>query len=136
MPAPNDDAAAFGWDLSKLRYPADSDDPKDVWPGKGVFDIPLNTEARQVYGHNMRFICPIFVQAMLDAEPAVKKYAEKAKAAGYSAEAMARLDKVIKDVFKTKILPEIISRFQDVSPMIAEFYAARLAHIAKFGNDD
>ena len=44
--------------------------------------------------------------------------------------------KVVLTVFHEKILPQIVARFEEISGMVAEFYAARLAHIDTFGVDD
>ena len=136
MDDPNDDAAAFGWSLGKLRYPGEKDESGGTWPGVYVFQVPTPYEVRQVYGHNLEFVNPNFVQLLLDAEPEVRAGAEKVRAAGYTPEALKKYSKTITKVFHEKVLPQIVERFEEVAGMVAEFYAARLAHIDKFGIDN
>ena len=138
MADPNDDAAAYGWSLGKLRYQGEPDptDPGSCWPGEHVFCVPTPLEVRQVYGHNIEFVCPAFVQLLLDAEPEIRKGAEKVRAAGYSPDALKKYSKTVAAVFHEKILPQIAERFDRVAGMVAEFYAARIAHIDTFGADE
>jgi hypothetical protein len=138
MPPPNDDAEAFGWSLGKLRHKDPNADPKDKdpWPGPYVFTVPTSLETRNIYGHNMDFICTGYVQMLLDSEPAIRAGAEKVKNAGYSPEAIKKFTKTVVAVFEQKIVPDIVERFRAVSDMVAEFYAARLAHIDKFGAEE
>jgi hypothetical protein len=138
MADPNDDAAAYGWSLGKLRYQGEPDpeDPGTCWPGEHVFNVPTPLEVRQVYGHNIEFVCPAFVQLMLDAEPEIRKGAERVRAAQYSPEALKKYRRVVMTVFQEKILPQIAARFEEVSGLVAEFYAARLAHIDTFGVEE
>lgn len=137
MADPNDDAAAFGWSLGKLRYRGKPDEnrPGEFWPGPYVFTVPTPIEVRQIYGHEIEFVNPAFVQMLLDAEPSVRAAAEKVRAAGYSPEALTKYRKTIMTAFNEKILPEIKQRFEMVAGLVAEFYAARLAYIDKFGNE-
>jgi hypothetical protein len=137
MADPNDDAAAFGWSLGKLRYRGKPDEEHsgEFWPGPHVFAVPTPIEVRQVYGHEIEFVNPAFVQLLLEADPTVRAAADKVKAAGYSPAALKKFGKTIATVFREKILPEIEQRFESVADMVAEFYAARLAYIDKFGND-
>jgi hypothetical protein len=139
MPAPNDDAAAFGWTLGKLRYPGKpepGEKPADAWPGHFVFQVQVPYEVRQLYGHNIQFICPEFAQLVLDGAPEIRAGAEKVKKAGYTPEALNKFRKTVEQVFHDKVIPEAERRFNEVSGMVAEFYAARLAHIDKFGFED
>lgn len=138
MADPNDDAAAYGWSLGKLRYQGEPDpkDPGTHWPGVHVFNVPTPVAVQQVYGHNIEFVCPSFVQLMLDAEPEIRKGAERVRTAKYSPEALKKYRKVVMTVFQEKILPQIAARFEEVSGMVAEFYAARLAHIDTFGVEE
>jgi hypothetical protein len=85
---------------------------------------------------DVQFIDTGFVQALLDAEPAIRKGAEKVKEARYTKEAVAKFGELINRVFQEKVVPEIIARFETASITVAEFYAARLAHITKFGVSD
>lgn len=135
MPEPNDDAEAYGWMLGKLRV-LSKDEDGTVWPGRGVFSVPMPLEVMYTYGMNVQFIDTGFVQALLDAEPAIRKGAEKVKEARYTKEAVAKFGELVDRVFKEKVIPEILARFSAVSTTVAEFYAARLAHITKFGVDD
>jgi hypothetical protein len=138
MADPNDDAAAYGWSLGKLRHQGEPDpeDPGTHWPGPHVFSVPTPLEVRQVYGHNIEFVCPAFLQLMLDAEPEIRKGAERARAAKYSPEALKKYHKVVLRVFHEKILPQIAARFEEVSGLVTDFYAARLAHIDTFGVEE
>lgn len=135
MPPPNEDAEAYGWMLGKLRLPS-KDENGEVWPGRGVFGVPMPLEAMYTYGMDVQFIDTGFVQALLDAEPAIRKGAEKVKEARYTKEALAKFAELVDHVFKEKVIPEIIARFSSRAATVAAFYAARLAHITKFGVDD
>lgn len=134
MADPNDDAAAYGWTLGKLRYPGEKVGGEQ-WPGAYVFDFPVEFAVRQMYGHSIEFASPSFLQLILDSEPAIRAGAEKVRAAGYTPEAIKKYRKTVIAVFQEKILPVIAERFEDVAGMVAEFYAARLAHIDTFGAD-
>lgn len=138
MKPPNDDAAAYGWSLGKLRAKDPHADPKDKdpWPGPYVFAVPTDLETRQVYGHNLDFVSTGYVQLLMDSEPEIRKGAEAVKEAGYSAASLEQFAKVINKVFRDKIVADMVDRFADVAPLVAEFYAARLAHITKFGVED
>jgi hypothetical protein len=136
MAEPNDDAAAFGWSLDRLRYPAESSTKDDVWPGTPIFQIEEEKELRAIYGFNIEFINPKFVQVMLDNSAKVRTAAEKCAAAKYSPESRAALRKIIMAEFKETIVPEMLVRFKKVAGMVADFYAARLAHLTTYGAED
>jgi hypothetical protein len=137
MADPNDDAAAFGWTLGKLRYPGEEKDANgDRWPGRGVFDVPCAYDVRQVYGHIIEFVNPAYVQLQLDGNVDVRAAAEKAREEGYTKDAIAKFQKVILRVFNEQIVPDMIKRFGAVAGLVTEFYCARLAHIDKFGVDE
>lgn len=136
MAEPNDDAAAFGWTLGKLRYLSEDEVNGERWPGRGVFDVPYSYEARQTYGHIIEFVNPAFLQIQLDTNEEVRKAAEKAREDGYSEDAIAKFRKVIIRVFNEQVLPDIAKRFQKVAGMVTEFYCARLAHIDMFGVEE
>lgn len=136
MPEPNDDAAAFGWELKKLRHPADDSPKGDVWPGRSIFQPQVSLEEMQAYGHDMAFIEPGYLQRQFDQSPEIRKAAEKASTEKYSPEALAKLQRVISRVFHDTILPDIKLQFNAIAKMIAQFYAARLAHIETFGFED
>ena len=135
MADPNDDAAAYGWTLGKLRYLVKDADGEN-WPGRGMFDMPYSHETRQMYGHSIEFINPAYLQIQLDSSDEVRKGAEKARAEGYTLEAIDKLKKVIIKVVTEKVLPDMIAQFKKVAGKTAEFYCARLAHIDKFGVEE
>lgn len=135
MPGPNSDMQAYGWDMGKLRYPdPKSDSAKDPDPGPHVFNAPnASWELRQRYGHDIQFLCPAYIQMMLDHSTSVRDAALAAHDARYTKESIAKVQAAIETEFTKKILPEILANFEQVSEMIAQFYAARVAHIKKFG---
>jgi hypothetical protein len=136
MAEPNDDAAAFGWSLDKLRYPSKDSTKGDVWPGNPVFQIEESNELRNMYGFDIDFVNAKFVQVMLDNSEKVRAAAEKCATAKYSEESRANLRRVIMAEFKDVILPEMLVRFKKVSGLVADFYAARLAHLMTYGPDE
>lgn len=136
MAEPNDDMAAFGWDLSKVRFPAPGLTRGDVWSGPPIWSVPISREVLKAYGPDMHFLEAKFIQFCLDSTPEVLEATEKAKAARYSKAALAELQKVIMAAFKDKIIPDITARFENVVDGVAEFYAARLAHKTKFGAEE
>jgi hypothetical protein len=136
MAEPNDDAAAFGWTLGKLRYLSEDEIDGERWPGRGVFDVPYSYEIRQTYGHIIEFINPTFLQIQLDSSQEIRSAAERARKAGYTQDAISKFKKVVVRVFNEQILPDIAKRFEKVAGMVAEFYCARLAHIDKFGVEE
>ena len=136
MAEPNDDAAAFGWTLGKLRYMSDEKINGERWPGRGVFDVPYDYATRQIYGHIIEFVNPAFLQIHLDSSPAVRKGAEQARAAGYTKEAIDKLRKIILKVFQEEVLPKIEAQFKNAAGMVSEFYCALLAHIDMFGVEE
>jgi len=136
MAAPNDDAAAFGWSLGKLRYPSKDSKPGDIWPGAGMFDFPVPYEIKQVYGHSIDFVNPAFLQLLFDSNPAIRKGVERVRAAGYTPEAIAKYRKIVLAEFESAIIPEITRRFAEIAQHVAEFYCARLAHIDTFGVEE
>jgi hypothetical protein len=140
MPSPNDNISAYGWQLSNIRLPdPKSADKKDPDPGRPAFSAPQETlQTMRLIGHDAHFICPKYLQIMLDADPEIRAEAMKAAEARYTKEALGRLEAAINKVFVDVIIPDIVQNFASVAPMIAQFYAARIAHIKKFGvgNDD
>jgi hypothetical protein len=136
MAEPNDDAAAFGWTLGKLRYLSKDAVNGERWPGPGVFDVPCTYEVRQVYGHIIEFVNPAYLQLQFDGNADIRKAAEKAREEGYTKEAIAKFRKVILRVFNEQVVPDMVKRFGAVAGLVAEFYCARLAHIDKFGVEE
>lgn len=136
MAEPNDDIAAFGWDLGKLRYPSKDSKPGDIWPGASMFELPNATELREAYGFDITFVNAKYVQVILDSDPDVRKGAEKVRAAGYTPEAIDAYSKIIVKAFQERVIPDMLARFKKVAGHVASFYSARLAHIDKFGVDE
>jgi hypothetical protein len=138
MPAPNDDMAAYGWDLNKLRL-ADpkSEDKKDPDKGRSMFGAPQETmQTMHRYGHDAMFICPKYLQILLDQSKELHMAAKAAAEHRYRASDIDEIQTVVDRVFKEKVLPDIIANFEKVSRAIAQFYAARMAHVKKFGSED
>lgn len=135
MPAPNDDMLAYGWQLKNIRA-ADpkSSDKKDPDPGASIFRAPQETmQTMRRIGHDAQFICPKYLQIMLDAAPEVKDAAIAAADARYTQEAVRNIQTAIVNVFEKRVLPDIAKNFDEISLFLAQFYAARVAHIKKFG---
>ena len=135
MAEPNDDMAAFGWDLGRLRYKSKDSTKNDIWPGRSMFEIEEAEDLVDTYGYNIEFINPKFLQIMLDVSPAVRRQLIAVKRANYSPRALSKLAAVISKVVEEDIVPEMLQRLSGVMPAIAQFYAARLAHVDKFGAD-
>lgn len=136
MPEPNDDAEAYGWSLARLRLPAKDPATKDAWPGRPLFDVKRELANMLQYGMDANFVCPRYLQYMLDQIPEIKKGAEKVRAAGYSPEALEKFAKLVVTVFEEQIVVDVLTRFYKVAPTIAQFYAAKLAHVDTFGEND
>lgn len=136
MPVPNDDAEAYGWSLANLRLPAKDPDTGEIWPGRTVFNVKRDLNNMLQYGMDANFVCPRYLQYMLDQIPEVKKGAEKVRAAGYSPEALEKFGKLIVKVFEEQILVDVVTRFYKAAPTVAQFYAAHLAHVDTFGEKE
>jgi hypothetical protein len=136
MPEPNSDLAAFGWDMGRMRYPSKDSTKNDVWPGRNMFEIAGAEKLKDLYGFDIYFICPKYVQFMFDQSPEIRAGAEKVRAANYTQAALTDFAAVVRKVFKTVVVPEMIRQFEVVGGDVARFYAARLAHIDKFGAGD
>jgi hypothetical protein len=136
MAEPNDDLHAFGWSMDRMRYPSKDSKPKDVWPGASVFGVPEADEYRDTYGFNVAFLNAPYLQFMLDQVPEIRAAAEKCAAAKYSAESVAALRKAALTAFRTVVMPDMEARFKKIAGLVADYYAARLAHIETFGFDE
>ncbi len=134
MAEPNDDVDAYGWDLKRLRR-SSKDENGTVWAGRPLFEVPQDIAGIKAYGPEVCFLDPPYLQSMLDKIPEIRKATEKAKAAGYTPEALEKLTKLIVKHFEETVLVDIVQQFFQVAPMIAQFYAARLAHRDTFGNE-
>lgn len=135
MGEPNDDIDAYGWDLKRLRRPS-KDADGTIWAGRPVFEVPQDIESIKAYGPEIFFLDPAYLQSMFDKIPEIKKATEKVRAAGYTPEALEKLTKLIVKQFEETVLVDIVQRFFQVAPTIAQFYAARLAHLDTFGAED
>jgi len=133
MPRPNDDQHAYGWDLRCVRRPVA--DGTAIEPGLPIFQIKQPYEVRLEYGMDIEFLDPSFVNLRLSQSEAVQKELARVKKANYTTEAVAALERVIRQVFDRLILDEINKRFHGIAPMLAQFYAARQAYTDKYGKD-
>lgn len=136
MAEPNDDMHAYGWDLGRLRYISADSTPDDIWPGPPMFHAPEAKKLLPGCHFDVDFACPRYVQMLLDYDPNVQKAAKETRDAGYTKEAIEKFSGVIRESFLKFVAPRIIKNFNNISLAVAQFYAARLAHIDKFGNDD
>lgn len=137
MPPPNDDLHAYGWDLKNIRG-ADpkSADKKDPDAGKPIFSAPQETMKTMMrYGLDARFICPRYLQILLDQSVELREAVTKAAENRYRNEDIDRIQAAVNKVFKEVVLPDIAENFKNVSRTVAQFYAARIAHIKKFGSE-
>jgi hypothetical protein len=136
MAEPNDDLHAYGWSMDRLRYPSVNSTKTDVWAGRSVFDIDINNELQTVYGYNIDFVNPKYVQVMLDSSPKVMAACQKAAEAKYSEDSLVNLRKVVMSEFKELVLPDMLARFKKVAGMVGQFYAARMAHVRTHGAEE
>lgn len=132
MAEPNDDIDAYGWSLRRLRRPS-KDTDGTVWAGRPLFAYPQDLESIKAHGPDVQFIDPQYLQLMLDKSPEIKKAVAKVRAAGYTPEALEKLTKLIVKQFEEDVLVDIAARLFQVAPLVAQFYAARLAHLDTFG---
>jgi hypothetical protein len=138
MPVPNDDIAAYGWDLRQIREPdAKSADKKDPDKGKPIFSAPQETlRTMERYGCDAQFLCPKYLQILLDHSDELRKITMKAAETRYRVSDIDEIEATVKKIFEEVVLPDIVSNFDRIARSIAQFYAARLAHIRKFGNEN
>lgn len=130
MPPPNDDIEAYGWELRQVRLP--SADDKHI-ASRPAFHVKQDIESIKKYGVDMQFACPKYVQMLLDNAPNVDSAVQKAKAAGWTPEALKKITDAVLKAFNERVLVEIAQQFYRVAPMIADFYAARQAYIDLHG---
>jgi hypothetical protein len=133
MAEPNDDLSAFGWSMDRLRYPSATSTKTDVWPGKSIFEVDEAKALYEQYGFNIDFVNPKFVQVMLDNSVSVRNAAQKCADDKYSPESRANLRAAINKEFRETIAPATIARFKKVSALVADYYAARIAHLLTYG---
>lgn len=132
MRPPNDNLEAYGWSLRQLRLP--TDDPEIA--GRPAFNIPTTIQQITQYGVDLQFIEPKYLQYMLDQSPEVRRAAEKVRAAGYSPEALDKFKSLIVRVFEERVLVDIVHQFFKVAPLVAQFYAGKLAYEDTFGVEE
>lgn len=137
MPPPNDDLHAYGWDLKNIRQPdPKSLDKKDPDAGKPLFAAPQETLKTIVrYGTDAQFICPKYLQILLDQSQELRDAVIAAAENRYRGEDIDKIQAAVTKVFNEVVLPDIVKNFKNVSRQVAQFYAARLAHIKKFGSE-
>lgn len=132
MAEPNDDIDAYGWALKRLRR-ASKDKDGTVWAGQPVFEVPQDIKSIATYGPEVHFLDPQYLQLMFEKIPAISKEIEKVKAAGYTPAALDKFTKLIVKHFEETVLVDIVQRFFQAAPLVAQFYAARFAHLDTFG---
>ena len=138
MPVPNDDMGAYGWDLRNIRL-ADpkSLDKKDPDKGLGLFSAPQeNMQTMRRYGHDAQFICPKYLQILLDKSEELRKAVNKAAENRYRSSDIDDIQAAVNKAFNEVVLADIVANFDRASRSIAQFYAARIAHIKKFGSEN
>ena len=138
MPAPNDDLHAYGWDLKNIRQ-ADpkSLNKKDPDAGKPIFSAPQETmKTMQRYGHDAQFICPKYLQILLDQSTELREAVMKAAENRCRIEDIDKLEAEVNRVFTEVVLRDIAENFKNVARQVAQFYAARISHIKKFGSEN
>lgn len=136
MAEPNDDLHAFGWAMDRIRYPSKDSTKTDVWPGRSIFDIDTDNALKDTYGFNVEFMNAKYLQVMLDSSPKVMAACQKAVEANYSEESLLNLRKAVLAEFRDLVVPDITTRFKKVAGMIGQFYAARMAYMQTFGEND
>lgn len=133
MARPNDDQHAYGWDLRCVRRPMP--DGAAIEPGLPIFQIMQPYEVRLEYGMDIEFLAPAFVNMRLSQSKEVQKALAVVKAQNYTPDAVVKLEQAIQKVFDHLMLREIQSRFNQILPTLAQFYAARQAYNDKYGKD-
>lgn len=133
LPEPNDDLAAYGWQMNRLRYPAKDSKPDDIWPGESVFSVPEAKEFRDEYGIDVSFICPHYLQFMLDRSVVVQKATLNCKRKKYSNDSVLELRKAIMQTMRDVVLPDIAQRMKKASVFVAAYYAAKMAYVDTHG---
>lgn len=132
MARPNDDLDAYGWSLKNVRLPSDD---KDI-PGRPAFHVKVPVQDIKRYGPDVKFLCPEYIELQLDSCPNVTKAINKARDAGWSAEAVNKITDAVVSAFNEKALVDIAQRFYEIASMVAAFYAARAAYRDMYGNDE
>ena len=135
MPEPNDDLAAYGWHMNRLRYPSKTSTPDDIWPGASIFSVPEASEFRDKYGMDVSFVDPQYLQFMLDRVVAVQNAVLACQKKNYSPDSIKALRAAIIRSVHDVILPDIEQRVKKIATHIAAYYAARMAHVQKYGFD-
>lgn len=124
MKDPNDNPEAYGWTLQSLRHLA----ADGQVAGRPVFAVPADIKTVRKYGVDLEFVNPRYLQYMLDQRPEIRKGAEKVRAAGYTPEALEKFNSTVVKTFEEHVLVDIAEQFFKIAPLVAQFYAAKLAY--------
>lgn len=133
LPEPNDDLAAYGWHMNRLRYPAKNSTPGDVWAGASIFAVEEAEKASDEYGMDVWFMQPPYLQYMLDRSVDVQNAVLACKKKKYSNDSIVALRKAIMKAVRELVLPDIEQRMKQISVFVAAYYAAKMAHIDTYG---
>lgn len=134
LPEPNDDLAAYGWHMNRLRYPAEGGDEKDIWPGKSIFSEPDAAEFRQEYGIDVNFVCPAYLQFVLDRSPALQNAVYAASKNGYNEKSLEDLQEAVRVSVRKVLIPHMQQRLAAIADYIAGYYAAKMAYVEQYGS--
>lgn len=135
LPEPNDDLAAYGWHMNRLRYPSKNSTPGDVWAGTSIFAVEEAEKDSGEYGMDVWFMHPPYLQYMLDHSVDVQNAVLACKKKKYSNASIVELRKAVMKAVHELILPDIEQRLKQISVFIAAYYAAKMAHIDTYGFD-
>lgn len=136
LPEPNDDCAAYGWHMNRLRYPTTGTDKNDIWPGPSIFDVEEAREYRKEYGFDVQFACPAYLQFMLDHSRLMQQAVYLAAKNKYSAASVKKIEAAVKKSISEILIPDIETRLHAVAGYIAGYYAAKMAYIETYGAAD
>jgi hypothetical protein len=95
LPEPNDDLAAYGWHMNRLRYPSKDSKPGDVWPGASIFSVEEAEKLSDEYGMDVWFMHPQYLQYMLDRSVDVQNAVLSCKKKKYSNDSIVELRKAV-----------------------------------------
>jgi len=136
LPEPNDDLAAYGWHMNRLRYPAETEDKKDLWPGRSIFSVPEAEEFRREYGIDVNFVCPAYLQFILDRSPDMQTAVAEVSAKKYDEQSLKNLREAVAKSIAKVLVPHMKKCLEDVTDYIAGYYASKMAYIERYGAAD
>lgn len=128
---PNDNMEAYGWMLQSLRHLA----ADGHIAGRPVFTVSADIKTVRKYGVDLEFVNPKYLQYMFDQRPEIRKGAEKVRAAGYTPEALEKFKNTVVKEFEEHVLVDIAEQFFKIAPLVAQFYAAKLAYEDAHGDE-